>query len=294
MRRFLIKNHVDVVLAEYGPVGTWLIDHCERTGIPLVTHFHGHGVFNRRTFNKYKKYYSRLFDVSSRIIVVSKDMSERLINIGAPSEKVVHIPCGVDTELFGGASPADAPPNFVAVGNLIPIKAPHIALLAMSKVVESIPEAHLTYIGDGPLITICQQLTQALDISENVTFAGRIPNEQVAEIMSKSRAFIQHSMAYEDVEAEGTPVALLEASASGLPPIASRCGGMKDVIIDGQTGYLVDQGDHQAMAMRMIELAKDAEKAVFLGTAARQRIIDEYSHDKLIEKLRTTLQDAAK
>ncbi len=294
IRRFLKKNKIDVVLAEFGTVGTLLIDHCERAGVPLVTHFHGHGIFNRKTFNKYKKYYPRLFEVSARIIAVSNDMVERLIETGAPPKKIIHISCGVDTEIFKGAKPAEAPPHFVAVGNMIPIKAPHIALLAMSKVVESLPEAHLTYIGDGPLTDICKQLAKSLGIAGNVNFPGRISNDKVADIMRHSRAFIQHSMECETVEAEGTPVALLEASSSGLPPVASKCGGMKDVIIHGQTGYLVEQGDFKTMAQHMIELASNAKKAESIGNAARKRIVDAYSHDKLIKKLRSTLEEASK
>ncbi|MFW6303225.1 MAG: glycosyltransferase family 4 protein [Candidatus Sumerlaeota bacterium] len=295
IRRLLRKEKIDVALAEFGPVGVLVMEHCARTDLPLVTHFHGHGVFKHRTRQKYESRYARLFDISSALIAVSHDMEKRLGEMGAPAEKIHYIPCGVDTRQFCGADPAHAQPTFVAVSNLLPIKAPHVTLLAMSRVVEACPEARLIYLGDGPLRESCLQLVKALCLENNVEFRGAVPNEAVPKVLKEGRCFVQHCMACESVEAEGGPsVSLLEACSAGLPAVVSRCGGLKDVVEDGQTGFLVDEGDIAAMAERMLKLAEDPSLATKMGNAARLRVEHHFSQAVLAPKLHNVLLDAAR
>jgi glycosyltransferase involved in cell wall biosynthesis len=103
--------------------------------------------------------------------------------------------------------------------------------------------------------------------------------------MQKARAFVQHSVTAHDGDAEGTPNAVLEAGASGLPVVATRHAGIKDSVIEMKTGLLVDEGDIDGMAQHMIRLAKDSALAASLGKAARERILTEYSMDKSIQNL---------
>jgi hypothetical protein len=90
-----------------------------------------------------------------------------------------------------------------------------------------------------------------------VEFTGRLPHAEVAAALRGARALVQHSMATPEVKCEGTPVSVMEAGASGLPVVATRNGGIPDVVLDGRTGFLVEEGDVAAMAGRMIELARD-------------------------------------
>ena len=90
--------------------------------------------------------------------------------------------------------------------------------------------------------------------------------------MQTARAFVQHSMTAPSGDSEGTPVAILEASASGLPVIATNHGGIPGAVLDGVTGYLVDEGDIEAMSERMRKLAQEPELAGVLGAAARAHV----------------------
>jgi len=80
-------------------------------------------------------------------------------------------------------------------------------------------------------------------------------------------------------------MSVLEAGASGLPIVSTRHGGIQEVVIDGETGFLVQEGDVEGMADRMIRLAKDPDLAARLGRAARKRICCEFSLEKSIDKL---------
>jgi len=190
---------------------------------------------------------------------------------------------------FGGAAPADAPPTFVAVGRFVDKKAPFFTLLAFSKVLDSIPQARLIMIGEGPLWEAAQQLARALSISSAVDFRGVCPHAEVAASMQQARAFVQHSIRAENGDSEGTPVVVLEAGASGLPVVSTRHAGIKDVVVHGETGFLVDEADVEGMAGYMIRLAKDPQLAGGLGSAARKRIEVEFSMEKRIADLWTII-----
>lgn len=285
LQRYLKKERIEAVLAEYGPTGVAVMNVCKEAKVPLIVHFHGFDAYSRPTLEEVGQYYPKLFENAAAIIVVSYDMERQLVNLGAPREKLYYNPCGVDTSLFQGANPEEAPPTFVAVGRFVDKKAPHLTLLAFQRVVETLPEAQLIMIGDGPLWEACKELAQALGIVEAVKFLGPRPHAEVAAIMRQSRAFVQHSMKTSYGDAEGTPVAVLEAGASGLPVVATRHTGIQDVVIDGKTGFLVDEGNIEGMAEQMLQLAKDPSLAAQLGRAARERICAEFSMGKSIRKL---------
>ena len=146
--------------------------------------------------------------------------------------------------------------------------------------------------GEGPLLGICQQLARDLGIVDHVEFLGSRPHPEVAAAMRRARAFVQHSVRASDGDSEGTPVAILEAGASGLPVVATRHAGIQDVVIDGQTGLLVDEGDIDGMAESMRRLLEDPELARRLGMAARERVVSEYSLDRSIDNLWSIIQAA--
>jgi glycosyltransferase involved in cell wall biosynthesis len=276
---------VEAVIAEYGPNGVAVMDVCKEAGVPLIVHFHGYDAYVRPVLEKEGKRYPELFQNSSAIIAVSRDMENQLLRLGVPREKLQYNPYGVDISLFQKVDPAHAPPLFVAVGRFVDKKAPYLTLLAFKKVVESVPEARLILIGDGPLWEACKQLAQALGIFEMVQFPGVLPHVEVAATMQKARAFVQHSIVPSHGDSEGTPVAVIEAGATGLPVVATRHAGIPDVVIDGETGLLVDEGDVNGMAECMIRMAKNPDLAAKLGRAARKRICDEFSMEKSISNL---------
>ena len=111
--------------------------------------------------------------------------------------------------------------------------------------------------------------------------------------MKRARAFVQHSIRPSSGDSEGTPVGVVEAGASGLPVVATRHGGIKDVVVEEETRLLVDEGDVDAMALHMTRLAADPSLAGHLGAAGRDRIAARYGMDARIELLWGILQDAA-
>ncbi|HEU4794526.1 MAG TPA: glycosyltransferase, partial [Pyrinomonadaceae bacterium] len=292
LRSFFRRNRVDAVLAEFGPTATLVMDVCNYMDIPLIAHFHGFDAYRHSTLESYGKRYQQLFETAAAIVTVSYDMQAQLIKLGAPAQKVHYNACGVDPAVFKDADPLNSPPVFVAVGRFVNKKAPHLTLLAFHRVLHEVPDARLIIIGDGPLWDATYQLARALNLLGPAELPGVLSHTDVARTMRNARAFVQHSLQPRDGDSEGTPVAVLEAGAAGLPVIATRHAGIKDVVIEGKTGLLVDEGDVRGMAEQMIRLAKDPRLAADIGSAARERVAAEFSMQYSIDRLWSIIDSA--
>jgi glycosyltransferase involved in cell wall biosynthesis len=295
LQRFLKRHNVDVVLAEYGLAGVQIMDVCHKANIPLVVHFHGYDAYNEAVVLQfYRESYRRLFTIARAIIAVSRDMEHQLMSLGAPRDRVFYNVYGVDSSRFSLADPSNSPPLFVAVGRFVDKKAPHLTLLAFQKVVPVCPEARLVMIGDGLLWDACKMLVKALHLEQQVTFTGPQPHSEVAATMQQARAFVQHSIRPGTGDSEGTPVAVLEAGMAGLPVVSTRHAGIKDVVREGETGFLVDEGDIDSMADHMIRLAQDAPLAGRIGQQAHEHIKAHFSMERSIGNLWEIIERACK
>jgi glycosyltransferase involved in cell wall biosynthesis len=294
LARHLRQRGVAVVLAEYGVTAVELLEACRLARVPLVAHFHGFDAYQHGTIDADGgRSYRAVFAHATALVVVSTHMADQLVRLGAPAEKVQVIPYGVDARLFGPADPAAAPPAFLAVGRFVEKKAPHLVIMAMSRVLAECPGARLTMIGEGPLLPTCRQLATALGIAHAIDFRGARSQRVVAEHMRQARVFVQHSVTASDGDSEGTPNSILEAQVSGLPVVATRHTGIVDCVLEGQTGFLVEEEDVESMADRMITLAKDPHQAAALGRAARSIGLERFRLDQSLARLAEVLREAA-
>jgi colanic acid/amylovoran biosynthesis glycosyltransferase len=268
------------VLAEFGPVGVRVMEACRLAGVPLIAHFHGVDASEHGLLQEHAQTYPALFRASAAVIAVSRAMERKLLSLGVPSEKLHYNPYGVDCRAFAGAQPGNAPPVFVAVGRFVDKKAPALTLAAFAKVHQNCAAARLRMIGDGPLYAGCRALAASLGIEAAVTFLGNQSHTVVQEEMRRGRAFVQHSIEAPNGDCEGTPVAIIEACATALPVVSTRHAGIPDVVLDGQTGFLVEERDVEAMADRMLRLAQDPVLAATVGQAAQQRIRTEFTIER--------------
>ncbi|MDX1564154.1 MAG: glycosyltransferase [Phycisphaeraceae bacterium] len=283
--RFYRRNHIDAVLAEYGPIGAELADSCEAAGLPLVVCFRGFDVYRRDILKKNEQAYRRLFDQAAALVAVSGAIRDQLIRLGAPDSKISVIPSGVDTDVFAGARPESSEPLFLAVGRLVEKKAPLHTLGAFEQVARELPEARLVIIGDGPLMPAVRDRLETMACRNQVTLMGARPHHVVLEQMKRARALVQHSVVAPDGDSEGTPNSVVEAQSCGLPVVATRHMGIRDVVIEGKTGYLVDEFDMVAMAENMIVLGRDPDLAARLGTEGRQHVVEHFALQQSISRL---------
>jgi len=278
--RALRRHGAHAVLAEYGTTGALVMDACRQLKLPLIVHFHGYDASVHEVLAKNAENYTKMFKEAAAIIAVSRAMQRKLIALGAPADKVHYNPYGVESTKFDGAEPAKAQCILLAVGRFVEKKAPQITLGAFRTAYRRFPQARLRMIGDGPLLDECRKLAKSAGIAEAVDFLGAQPHAVVQAEMRRARAFVQHSIQAANGDSEGTPVGIIEAGASGLPVVSTRHAGIPDVVVDGETGLLVEEGDTEEMAAGMIRLLGDPELAGRLGRAARERIQSHFSKER--------------
>jgi glycosyltransferase involved in cell wall biosynthesis len=261
--------------------------------VPLVVHFHGYDAYQRSVLEAFERRYRRVFEYADAIVVVSEHMRGQVVGLGARAESVHVIPCGVDPQAFSQARPGEAPARCLAVGRFVEKKAPHLLMLVMSRVLRAVPEARLTMVGSGPLLGPCRQLASALGIAHAIEFVGPLGHDAVAGWMREARAFLQHSITAADGDREGTPVSVMEALMAGLPVVATRHTGIAETVVDGRTGFLVDELDVAGMADRVVRLLQDPAEAAALGTAARAFALEHCAEAESLARLRNVLAAAA-
>lgn len=289
LKHFLAKYKGRAILAEYGVNGANVLPVCKELGLPLIVHFHGYDAHKRDIVEEYKEKYLDLFNYAKAIIVVSSYMRDAVVNLGAPPEKVHHIVCGIEPELFQRTNVAENPPVFFAGGRFTEKKAPYLTILAFRKVLESVPEAYLRFAGSGPLLPMCKDLVESLGMKGKIEFLGVIPAERMAVELQNCRAFIQHSIIASDGDSEGTPNTILEAGISGVPVVSTRHAGIQDVVIHNKTGFLVDEKDVDSMAEYIVELGRNPKLAKEIGDNAHMQILENYSINKSISKLKAVI-----
>lgn len=291
LRGFLSDNKIDIVLCNYGPQSSNISRVCFEANVPLIASFYGYDAYIHKVLKKYRKKYTDLFKTAAAIISVSKDMSNQLVMLGAPREKVKLNPCGFDPSVYREITPEKNGKRLIFVGRLTEKKGPELLLHAFHKVLHRLPDAELIMIGNGELYGKVVSLIETLKVKDSVTLMLWQPPEVIARELEKSRAYVQHSRVAENGDSEGSPVSIIEAAGSGLPVISTRHAGIKETVVEGITGFLIDEGDWESMGDHMIELLENPELAGKMGRAGRQHILQHYSVNRQKATLLEIIQD---
>ncbi|MBM5806464.1 MAG: glycosyltransferase [Cyanobacteria bacterium M_surface_10_m2_179] len=269
-----------LVLAEFGFHAVRIMELVPATGLPLVVHFRGADASSQRYLGRLSHRYRRLLALASAVVVKCEPMAARLRQLEPPRPSPLPLlvsPSGANAELFGGGAPAAAAPCFLAVGRFVAKKGPLITLEAFAIAARTRPALQLVMVGEGPLLEPARRRAVELGVAERVQFAGVEPPPQIAVRLRHCRGFVQHSLTGPDGDQEGSPVAVMEAQLSGVPVVATRHAGIPEVVLDGHSGLLVEEGDGVAMAEAIGRLADDPALAARLGAAGRARALEQFT-----------------
>ncbi len=254
-----------------------------RARVPVII-FSAHGFFFEEPMNGWRRaayvVAERLAARWSDAIIVASEIGRRgALRMGlCPAEKLVKIPYGLD-EAEGlrlsqirhhsaqTPSTREGPlgPVVGTVAGLYPAKGLDYLVTAMLEVRKMIPGARAIIVGDGPERRRLEALIHAQGVEESVTLLGRVGDAWGA--LSAVDVFVVSSVK------EGLPYALLEAMAAGLPIVATRVGGIPEVVTDGRCGLLIPPGDPDALSRGICRLVQDPHLAAALGAEARQAFL---------------------
>lgn len=291
LARIIIEQHIDIVHCQrhkstvYGALAVWIAG----KNVKVVTTVHG----RNRTRTLGRKLLNRaLFKRISRIIAVSKAVRDDILKtnrISSP-DKVVTVYNGIDTKRFSNSRLTQHEARtrlgltnketfvFGTVGRLTKVKGQSVLLKAFARVCQNCPESLLVLAGKGPLETELRNLSAKLNIDKSVIFVGY--RKDIPEVLRAYDVFMLPSFS------EGLPLSLLEAMAKGIPVIASRVGGIPEILNSSDLGIMVSPNSVKELAMAMERFCEmDNVKRDEVGKELRNRVLDEFTKEKMVSKM---------
>lgn len=266
-----VRGGYDLVHAHYlFPTGATGLFTARLTRSPLILTCHGSDTGVGKKFPVFLPAVIRVIDSAEKVIAVSEEGRRALIKVyGAEPGKIEVVDMGVDVKRFSTASKGreltrralgvDGEERLVLfAGHLIPRKSVATLIRALVRLPRRV---RLLVAGDGPERAALEALARRLGVRERAVFRGTVPPDAVPRMMAAADAFCLPSMY------EGRPIALLEASAAGLPVVAAPVGGVPELIEDGVNGFLFAPGDPEDLAATL-NRALDAPDVV--RSAARR------------------------
>jgi glycosyltransferase involved in cell wall biosynthesis len=261
---------------------------------PIVVHtFHGHvlrGYFGPARTGFFRLLERLLARVTTALVAVSPEVRDDLVALGvAPPGRFTVIRLGIELEerIPGGENGRAEmrrtmgvqPEQFVVgwIGRMTSVKRTDDVLLAFKGLRDRGVDAWLCMVGDGPDRDHVERQASELGIVRNCLFLGY--QEEVAPFYATFDAVILPSAN------EGTPVSAIEALAGGRPVVATRVGGVPDVIRDGVDGFLVEPGAVDDLADSLARLARDPKLRDRMGEQGRERVLERYSVDRLLDEI---------
>jgi glycosyltransferase involved in cell wall biosynthesis len=230
------------------------------TRVPMIVHTrHGRDIHATPRQTTVIRHLSRLVD---RFVCVSEEVAELSRGQGIAGSRLRTIKNGIDTGRFRFSGPNAAGP-VVTVARLSPEKDVANLVRATALVAQRAPEMRVEVAGGGPCQEGLKRLAADLGVVDRITFTDEL--RDVAAVLARARMFVLPSLS------EGTPLTVLEAMACGLPVVATRVGGIPDVVIEGETGLLVPAADPPALAEAVLSLWRDPERGEAMGKAGRKR-----------------------
>jgi len=297
--KFFCKEQCDIVhthSSKAGILGRWA---AKLAGVKYIVHTpHGH-VF----YGYFNKFISKIFISAERLTARITDKIITLTDIGrdehlqfkiAELEKFRTIYSGVDWESFLRKNSVlkqyrknfNLQENqfiFGTVARLESIKGNEYLVGAMAEVIKKYPETKLLIVGEGSLRNDLEKKSRSLNLEKYVIFTGH--QTDAANFIHLMDVFVLASLN------EGMGRVILEAMACRKPVIASRTGGIPELVKEGQTGLLVNPGDSNAVAEAMIYLYENREEAKVFGEEGRRLATDMFSLDKMIKDIDDLYQE---
>ncbi len=287
---FLGGHGVDVILGEYLDASHGLFLATKRRGIRFFPHAHGIDISARLRESSWVRKYRDYADADG-VISMSAHSKSLLENVGIPGSKIHVVPYGVEVpEAEPETRPASAGLRCLAVGRMVPKKAPLVTLAAFEAASRAVPSIQLDFVGTGPLLDAASSFVRERGLGDRVRLHGAMVHSDVMKLMGSADVFLQHSVVDPvSGDTEGLPVGILEAMARGLPVVSTLHAGIPEAVQEGGTGFLVREGDADAMAERIVHLARHDDQRLALGAAGWRRARDLFTWQGERDSLRRLL-----
>ena len=274
LRDIITQHDIDIVHARSRVPALIAFIACRLTNRIFITTAHGH----------YRKgFFSKAMSWGRYVIVASHSMAKHMTDgFHVPHERLRLIPRGVDLSTFPLKEPKRRGRDFTIgmVARITPLKGHADFLKAVSLVARDIPQLKVVIVGSAPKEKYREDLElliRGLGLTRTVEFAG--PRQDVSAVMRSLDLLVSAT-----VTPEAFGRVIIEAQASGVPVIATKVGGVVDIIEDGATGLLCLPRDPKDMASKILRLYRDRDLGATIVAAARKRVEEQYSLTVMMER----------
>jgi glycosyltransferase involved in cell wall biosynthesis len=207
--------------------------------------------------------------LAHRAVMPYAAAADELVAHGVPAERVAAIPFCCDEELFGGAITPPAPGSLTLVmaARLFPGKGQELLLAAVASLRPRYPGLRLLLVGEGPTRGALEAEIRRLELGDAVELRGLVPHELMPTVFAEGHVIVLPS----SMPGETFPISLLEGMSMGMPAIGSRWFGIPDIIVDGESGFVVEPGSVDALARAIEHYLADPAAFAAASKNARAR-----------------------
>jgi glycosyltransferase involved in cell wall biosynthesis len=267
-----------------GPVA-WLLKKLFR--IPYIVSLRGGDVpgfrpYDFRLYHKLAAPFLRVIWRNAAAVVANSGGLRQMAHAFDPRFEIPVIPNGIDLDSYKTQGRDWRSPRLLSAGRIVHQKGLDLAMRALGGLKDLNWEWHIA--GDGPQRPVLQSLARELGIEDHVHFLGWQSREQLMQCYRQANVFVFPS------RHEGMPNALLEAMASGLPVVASCIAGNEELVVEGETGYLVPSEDIEALQTALKNLLSDPISREQMGSASRQYVEANYSWESTAQQYALLLE----
>ena len=276
----------------FGNVAIHLLPLLRRCPIPFLVSFHGSDVAGSMASAAYSDFLSELFELAALVPCRSEQLAAKVARLGCPERKTRLMRTVLPDLPFAARNPpGDGAWRILQAARLVPKKGLATAMHAFSLFHRTYPLATFQIAGAGPLEEDLRKLASDLGLEDHVEFLGFLSQAALGDLFFRSHIFLHPS---EDAggDIEGVPNAMLEAMASGLPVVATRHGGIPEVIEDEKNGLLCDEKDAKAVASALLRLANDPDLRGRISLQASVSVRERFSEERQIRAIEEIYKEA--
>ncbi len=292
-----LAGKFDIVHCHFGPNGMKgaLLKDLGAINAKLVTSFHGYDMSSYPREHG-EDVYEGLFGKGDLFLPISEVWRDRLVRFGCDRRRIRVHHMGIDTKRyrFRARRPlSDGKVLLVTVARLVEKKGVAHGIRAVAKALRTYPGLEYLIVGDGPLRGSLQSLIDDLGVGASVKLTGWKEQEDIVELMERAHILLAPSVTDGRGDQEGIPVAIMEAMATGMPVISTMHSGIPELVQDGRCGFLVPEGDEEALAGRILFLAGHHETWGPMGRQGRTIVEEQYDINRLNDRMAVLYEDIA-
>lgn len=270
---FLDRGPYDIIHCQFGTVALALMEsvYLKALRARWVVSFRGYDI-SLVLKQQSKDIYLPMLREVDLFLPVCNYFKNRLIELGAEERNIEVHRSGVDCGKFLYKTSRPAPGEkfrMISIGRLVPKKGIKFGILAVAKVAAIHRNIEYHIIGDGPLQNELQQLVEELGIGHVIKMPGWTNHDKIVELLRDSHILIAPSVTADNGDQEGIPLVLTEAMAMGLPVVSTYHSGIPELVMDGVSGFLVPEGDVEALAEKLNVLIEHPATGSEMGKKGR-------------------------